>query len=94
MKKILTILFLFIISIQCLPVKEMGKCLFNNQFLEEELAKKGIEKPACCKEFVFSVSTQLNLINDENVVYSNNKTLLLSHPVADITTPPPNTFLS
>lgn len=71
----------------------MGKCLFDSQFIEEEIAAKGIEKPTYCKEFISIVEITDQHIKQDEIVYSNNKTLLLSHPVADITTPPPNTFL-
>jgi len=35
MKKIISMLFLVLMGTQLLPIKEMGKLLFNNQIVEE-----------------------------------------------------------
>lgn len=91
-KKILTIFFLVVISIQFLPVKEMGKCLFDNQFVEEEVYKKSIEKSASLEPgndlINFDLSPQHLPLQQNN--RQPRKTALHKPPITDIVTPPPN----
>ena len=91
MKKIVTILFLLIISIQFLPIKQMGKCLFNNQFVEEEVCKN-IEKSKSTepgKDLIcFDFTPQSFYV--ETVIFSSRKTALHKPPITDIIAPPPN----
>ena len=92
-KKIITIFFLFIISIQCLPVKELGKSLFDNTISEEELCEKGIDKkqlPDNCKEFYLD-HTALPANAFHNIKrFFKIDTDLFAAPPADVSTPPPN----
>jgi hypothetical protein len=92
MRKFFTISFLLIICIQFLPIKEMGKCLFDNQFVEEEVCKKGIEKAKSTepgKDLVFfELSTQYIYIQGQ--CFSREKTSLHKPPITDIIAPPPN----
>ena len=93
MKKLIAISFLFIISIQCLPVKELGKCLFDNSFVEEELCKKGIDKKAnadLSKEFITAFLNAGFTKVKTNSYFSNKVDGLLPSPTKDVTTPPPN----
>jgi hypothetical protein len=70
----------------------MGKCLFNNQFVEEEVMKHGIEK---CKStepgkdlIFFDLAPQYVYIKGE--LFSRKKTALHKPPITDIIAPPPN----
>lgn len=68
----------------------MGKCLFDNNFIEEEMAKKEVAKPIdLVKEFLdYSICfPQPNYIA---TVFFNVNTKLHTHPVTEVTTPPPN----
>jgi hypothetical protein len=92
MKKLLTIFLLLIICIQCLPVKELGKCLFDNNFVEEETCKKPCnEKDGVyeAKEMLFANATQdfSGNIDHLKIIPSVH---LHAHPVTEVTTPPPN----
>ena len=93
MKKIISIFFLFIISVQCLPIKELGKSLFDNTITEEELCEKSIDKKQLsdnCKEF-YSDSTPLQANPQNNKTrFFNTHADLFAAPLADVTTPPPN----
>ena len=93
MKKLTAILFLFIISIQCLPVKELGKCLFDNNFVEEELCKKGLDKKENIdpsKEF-FAAFLHAESAGVKVTSYFTDRSAdLLPSPALDVTTPPPN----
>ena len=92
MRKFFTILFLLIISIQFLPIREMGKCLFDGQFIEEELCKKGIEKSKSTepgKDLIcFNLAPQYVYLQSEN--FCRRKTSLHKPPITDIIAPPPN----
>jgi len=92
MRKFFTILFILIISIQFLPIKQMGKCLFDGQFVEEEVCKKGIEKSKSTepgKDLIFfNLSPDAIYVEAEN--FSSRKTALHTPPITDIIAPPPN----
>ena len=90
MKKFFSILFLLIIIIQFLPVKEMGKCLFDNTFPGEEMAEKVIDKsfdPVKELSYQRICLTQLTAVTTE---FFSVNTKLHTHPVTEISTPPPN----
>lgn len=92
MRKFFTILFLLIISIQFLPIKQMGKCLFDGQFVEEEVCKKGIEKSKSTepgKDLIcFVLAPPYVYLQEE--VFTRRKTALHKPPITDIIAPPPN----
>lgn len=91
-KKIISILFLVIVSIQFLPIKQMGKCLFDNQFVEEEVGKVQMEKFKTTepgKDLIcFNLAPDAIFI--ERIVFSNHSTALHKPPITEILTPPPN----
>jgi hypothetical protein len=91
MKKIISIFLLIMISIQCLPVKELGKCIFESSFVEDDvcsnLEKKEIKDFS--KEF-FSVEFNIASIISTPVVYYNHNTDLYKNPFADLSIQPPN----
>ena len=92
MKKFITIFLLTIISIQFLPVKQMGKALFDNQFVEEEVCKKGVEKSAGIEpgsDLLF-FDLRPNYTSMVAVEYILINTALHKPPVTDIVAPPPN----
>ena len=93
MKQIITLILLIIISIQCLPVKELGKCLFESSFVEEDVCGKSLDKKET-KDFSkeFCVTGFFELIKfsgTPSTFCKKNTNLFLSH-VVDVTTPPPN----
>lgn len=92
MRKLISIIFILIISIQCLPIKEMGKCLFDNQFVEEEVCKGGMEKAKnfqVIKDVAFT-EFNMNFINLVDDHIARRKTALHKPPITDIVAPPPN----
>ena len=93
MKQIITIFLLFIISIQCLPVKELGKCLIESSFVEEDVCGKSLDKKETIDFSIeFCVTGFFELIKFSGtpaVFCKKNKNLFLSH-VVDVTTQPPN----
>ncbi len=94
MKKLITLFLLFIISMQSLPIKELGKCIYDNSFVEEDANADGIEKKELkdtVKEFYFSnTELQINIKNTPISFIRKNTDLLVVGPVSDVTTPPPN----
>ena len=91
MKKIISIFLLFIIGIQCLPVKELGRCIFESSFVEDEVCnsveKKEIKEFS--KEFFtsdYNVETALSLI----ILLDTENINLYKNPFADLSIQPPN----
>ena len=91
MKKIISIFLLFIIGIQCLPVKELGKCIFESSFVEDDVCnsveKKEIKEFS--KEFFtsdYNVETALSLI----ILLDTENINLYKNPFADLSIQPPN----
>ena len=93
MKKIITIFLLLVICIQCLPVKELGKCLFDSSFVEEDVCGKSLDKKETKdyhKEFYFTIYNEAIAVVKPYSFYSRKNTKLYLGPVTDVTTPPPN----
>ena len=91
MKKLISIFLLIIISIQCLPVKELGKCLFESSFVEDDVCNN-VEKKEIkdfSKEFFssdYNLETTLT-----NIVFVHKKDICLyKNPFADLSIQPPN----
>ena len=91
MKKIISIFLLIIISIQCLPVKELGRCIFEGSFVEDEVCnsveKKEIKEFS--KEFFssdYNVEPTLSLI----ILVDTENINLYKNPFADLSIQPPN----
>jgi hypothetical protein len=90
MKKIFSILFIAIICIQFLPIKQMGKYLYDNTFIEEEMAKKEVKAPAGIIKECIAYQTNFPQSIFITTTFFSSNTVLLSHPISEITTPPPN----
>ena len=86
---------LLIISVQCLPVKELGKCIFESSFVEVDVCDKGVEKKESkdySKEFFFNDFFHTLNASKKSIQFRKlNTHHFLSH-VVDVTTPPPNAF--
>ncbi len=92
MKKIISIFLLIIISIQCLPVKELGKCIFDSSFIEDDICDKSLEKKEIkdfSKEFLGS-DDNLEAIVSTIIVYHIENIDLYKNPFADLCIQPPN----
>lgn len=91
MKKITSILFLFIICIQCLPVKELGKRIFDSSFVEDDISndveKKEIKDYS--KEF-FCPEYNVEKRFSTTIVYYIENISLYQNPFADLSIQPPN----
>ncbi len=94
-KKLITIFLLLIICVQCLPVKELGKCIFESSFVEEDVCDKSVDKKETkdySKEFCFNDYFHLLNASEKSKQFRKLNTHLFSCHVADVTTPPPNAF--
>ena len=92
MKKIISIFLLIIISVQCLPVKELGKCIFDSSFIEDDICNKSLEKKEIkdfSKEF-FSSDDNIEAIVSTIIVYHKENIDLYKNPFADLSIQPPN----
>jgi len=93
MKKIISIFLIIIISIQCLPVKELGKCIFESSFIEEDICDKSLEKKEgndFLKGFFIEEYNIEQIASTTGDYYTENIDLYQS-PVADQSIQPPNT---
>ena len=91
MKNIISIFLLIIISIQCLPVKELGKCIFESSFVEDDVCDN-VEKKEIkdfSKEF-FHSEYNTDLIFTATAFYYNERADLYKNPFADLSIEPPN----
>lgn len=95
-KKFATLFLLLVLSIQTLPVRQMGLALFSNQFTEElphafETGKDCCKKADCKSEFLSPLVLALNtdLINASALPQVAAVAIPLNH-TGDIHVPPPN----
>lgn len=76
-----------------MPVRELGKSVFDNTITEEELCEKGVEKKQLsdnCKEYCLDhTALQANAFHNKKRFF-NIDTDLFTAPPADVSTPPPN----
>ncbi len=93
-KKIINIFLVLVLSVQMLPLRQMGKLLFSNQFNEEiphsmDVAK-GVMKKAC-SDFVTPpvVCIRASIIYLHMPKPVEADAIPLNH-AADILVPPPN----
>ncbi|NOU38955.1 MAG: hypothetical protein HOO89_09595 [Ferruginibacter sp.] len=94
MKKLIAIFFLCIISVQCLPLKELCKKVFDTNIVEDNsMCEDGIEKKDVkdfCKEFyVSNDSADKKIILNTLECYSIYSDIIVQ-TFTEITTPPPN----
>ncbi len=97
LKRIIAVICLLVLTIQVLPVKQIGYVLFGNQVNEELPHSLDLEKKTDCKCFPFKDDPFLasSAIALYPPIYSGNQyihftiTLPDSHE-GDIPTPPPN----
>lgn len=91
MKKLISIFLLIIISIQCLPVKELGKCIYESSFVEEDLCDN-VEKKEM-KDFSKEFYSHNHCIDTtfSHIILGNSEPLFLyQNPFADLSIQPPN----
>lgn len=94
MKKVLGIFLLVLMSTQLLPIKEMGRLLFNNQIVEEHPVDGSNDIVKLAKELKFLK------IYDASLQYAPSLFLTSTHynffaeiplgPAREIHCPPPN----
>ncbi len=93
MKKLIGIFLLGLMMIQLLPIKEVGKLLFNNQIVEEHPGdagdfSKSVKELKFCKQMndALKFDPQLFL----SILQYNLFAEIPSSPAVEIHTPPPN----
>ncbi|MBH2004008.1 MAG: hypothetical protein I8H66_04895 [Sphingobacteriia bacterium] len=96
-KKLITYFLLLVMSIQILPVQQLGRMLFCNQFTEElshqgldtdkDGFQKGFDKGVCLYTSGFFFDINSSTISSQYLHFAD--AIPLSHEV-DIHVPPPN----
>lgn len=80
-------------SIQMLPFKEWGKCLFDQSFTEEEPSGKAAEKSEDSEVKLYCISETVETFSPDNFSLhyhsEQNDYAIFSH-VKEIHSPPPN----
>ena len=91
MKKVITIFCFIVLSAQILPVKQLGKCIAENQWAEEEACKQGAGKVL---DFTRQPGVDMyNLYVPEHMAKSWLFVIdvgLVQAPLRTIVVPPPN----
>jgi hypothetical protein len=95
-KKVINIFLILILSVQVLPVQQMGAALFSNQFTEEiphslDVEKDGFKKMQGKSEFLDWANPDILFITipSEEKFIHNNESLPHNH-TNEILVPPPN----
>ena len=94
MKKLISLFLLFIISIQCMPAKELGKSIFEQSFVEDDDINNNVEKKESkqfFKEFFFSKECSVWPTFSKVIVFHFKSINLYESPLADLSIQPPNT---
>ena len=71
----------------------MGKCLYDSSYVEDDADCDGLEKKEgkdAIKEFYFSNMSLQGDAKSTPLSFIKKNTALITHPVSDVTTPPPN----
>ena len=92
MKKLISLFLLFIISIQCMPAKELGKSIFEQSFIEDDFCRS-VEKKEIkdfSKEF-FSTDYNVEPAFSKIIFYHFESINLYKSPFVDLSIQPPNT---
>lgn len=95
MKKLLSIFLVSLMCIQMLPIKEVGKLLFNNQIVEEHVeggcSSKG---PKLTSDLSFHRYAEMEAAMSPELFLStlnyNYYEEIPASPIQEIQTPPPN----
>lgn len=94
-KKIIALICLVVLSIQVLPLRQIGAMLFNNQITEEiahsySFGKKSNAEKEIHHFFTAELNTtakELSITNNQSI-YSRSSLIKLH--IAEVPTPPPN----
>ena len=95
-KNFYTYFLLMVLTIQILPVKQMGRALFGNQFTEELPHACDAEKNCCKKadiksDFLYTPSFRLvSVFTRINFLHLYFSASIPSNHTGDIHVPPPN----
>ena len=92
MKKLTSIFLLFIICIQCMPVKELGDYIFEQSFIEDDVCTS-VEKKEIKdfpKEF-FRTEYNVEPAFSKIIFYYFESINLYKSPFVDLSIQPPNT---
>ncbi|ATL46616.1 hypothetical protein COR50_05140 [Chitinophaga caeni] len=95
MRKFLAILLFGLMCVQLLPIKEVGKLLFNNQIVEEHIDGGCSSKSPVklVKDFHLNYTEQGSLYDPRFTLISGGHQYfehLPPNPIQEIQTPPPN----
>jgi hypothetical protein len=94
MKKLLSIILLTIITLQILPVAEIGKFIYDKEYVEDDCCEHiEKEKKFNTDKFLLQPFYQApTLTKKTQNHFPITATGLHAHPISDVTTPPPNTL--
>lgn len=86
MKKAIAIFLILVLGVQLLPIKAMGKCLYENAFTEEQCEKKFISEKDTADDIV---KPPLFFSSDRSFLFAFT-IALIAEPNFAIISPPPN----
>ncbi|TWF44664.1 hypothetical protein FHW36_101584 [Chitinophaga polysaccharea] len=97
MKKIIGIFLLALMVSQLLPIKEVGKLLFNNQIVEEHPVDAGGDHVKIAKDLKFCKQFDELQFNSQlvlDVIHYQLMEDIPSNPAQEIHAPPPNMHIA
>jgi len=97
LKKLVNIFLILVLALQVLPVKQMGRMLFGNQWTEEmphdadDIEKDMAKKAEGKSEFLLPTIESHTVVFTNACAYTHQLDCILPHNHSgDIHTPPPN----
>jgi hypothetical protein len=95
LKKIIALICLFVLSLQVIPVQQIGGMLFNNQITEEIAHSSDCGKKFSVEKESDNYIIAFNHYNISALSLTNNHgihahTVLVKFHVEEVQTPPPN----
>jgi len=95
LKKIIALICLFVLSMQVIPVRQIGAMLFNNQITEEIAHSSDCGKKLSVEKESDNYILSFNHYNISALSLTNNRsihahTVLVKLHVEEVQTPPPN----
>lgn len=92
LKKLITIFFLLLISIQFLPIKEIGQCISDSAFIEEEVIKNIASEYLPTAPVIDLEYGEQNVLSYNTIVktYFVADVEIHKPPIKEVLAPPPN----
>lgn len=95
LKKIIALICILVLSVQVIPLRQIGAMLFNNQLTEEiahnsDCGKKSSSEKEVPSSFPAVLNTAVKELSATNNLSIYSRSNLVKLHIAEVPTPPPN----